>query len=83
MHCLNCHNPHLGPEEKTCPQCGVFLPSLLQHTLPAGTQLRNGAYHIDYPIDMGGFGMIYRAFHISLDCPLAIKEFYPRAYGMR
>lgn len=83
MHCLNCHNPRISPEEQTCPQCGAFLPSLLQHTLPPGTQLRNGAYHIDYALDTGGFGTIYRAFHISLDCPVAIKEFYPRAYGMR
>ena len=83
MHCLNCHNPKIGPEEKTCPDCGAFLPSLLQHTLPPGTQLRNGAYHIDYALDTGGFGTIYRAFHISLDSPVAIKEFYPRAYGMR
>jgi serine/threonine protein kinase len=81
--CLNCHNPHIGPEEKTCPKCGAYLPSLLQHTLPPETQLRNGAYHIDHALDTGGFGTIYRAFHISLDCPVAIKEFYPRAYGMR
>lgn len=83
MHCLNCHNPRIGPEEKTCPKCGAYLPSLLQHTLSPGTQLRNGAYHIDYALDTGGFGTIYRAFHISLDCPVAIKEFYPRAYSMR
>src|SRR5712691_9206523 len=83
MHCLNCHQPGISPEQEVCPKCGAFLLSLLQHTLPSGTSLRNGAYQIDYALDTGGFGTIYRAVHASLNCLVAVKEFYPRAYSAR
>jgi serine/threonine protein kinase len=83
MRCLNCHRDGIREEHATCPTCGAYLPSLLQHTLPPGTLLRNGNYRIDFALDTGGFGTIYRAVHIPLDCLVAIKEFYPRAYGMR
>jgi serine/threonine protein kinase len=83
MRCLNCHKGGIREEQTTCPRCGAYLPSLLQHTLPPGTLLRNWAYRIDFALDTGGFGTIYRAVHTSLDCLVAIKEFYPRAYSMR
>lgn len=83
MRCLNCHRGGIREEQKTCPTCGVLLSTLLRNTLPPGTLLRNGNYRIDFALDIGGFGIIYRAVHIPLNCLVAIKEFYPRAYSMR
>ncbi|HEY3993854.1 MAG TPA: hypothetical protein VGM01_13385, partial [Ktedonobacteraceae bacterium] len=82
MRCLNCHKGSILQDQTICPQCGAYLPSLFAHTLKPGTLLKRGTYRIDYALDTGGFGTIYRAAHTTLDCLVAIKEFFPRAYGV-
>nr|WP_238360728.1 right-handed parallel beta-helix repeat-containing protein [Iningainema tapete] len=59
------------------------MPSLMRDVLPIGSLLRGGAYHIDYPLGRGGFGITYRAIHLGLDKLVAIKEFYPREHVVR
>lgn len=83
MRCLNCHKGSILKEQTHCPQCGVYLPSLFINTLKPGTFLKRGTYRVDYALDTGGFGTIYRAVHTSLDSMVAIKEFFPRTYGVR
>lgn len=77
MRCLLCEEDGLPPSTQVCPKCNIHLPSLLWKTLPPGTLLHDGTYHIDYALSSGGFGIIYRAMHTALDTPVAIKEFYP------
>ena len=66
-----------------CPECGVYLSSLLRDVLPTGTLLRSGAYRVDYALGRGGFGITYRAMHVALEQAVAIKEFYPQEYAVR
>lgn len=85
MRCLNpeCHLDGLSINTEVCPNCGVFLPSLLRDVLPMGKLLQGGIYRLDYPLGRGGFGITYRAIHISLEQPVAIKEFYPQEHAFR
>jgi serine/threonine protein kinase len=45
--------------------------------LSKGTVLQN-RYRIVSLLDKGGMGAIYRAWHLSLDMPIAIKEMVPK-----
>lgn len=49
--------------------------SALTETLP-GTIL-DGKYRLDLKIGTGGFGVVYRATHLSLERPVAVKVFRP------
>jgi len=80
MRCLHCHIDVAG---NVCPQCGVYLPSLLRDILPAGTSLHNRAYRLDDVLGRGGFGITYRATHLALQDEVAIKELFPEAYARR
>jgi eukaryotic-like serine/threonine-protein kinase len=55
----------------------------MRDLLPPGTLLRGGEYRVDYALGQGGFGITYRALDLSLERPVAIKEFYPRKYAHR
>jgi serine/threonine protein kinase len=81
MRCLNCHRDGLDPAVKTCPGCSLYFPSL--PLIPSGTLLRSGAYRIEYALGWGGFGITYQALHVTLNRPVAIKEFYPQEYALR
>ena len=83
MRCLNCQHNGIPPDVTVCPQCKVFLPSLLLNLLPARAELMGGAYHIDYPLGKGGFGVTYRGIHKRLDRIVAVKEFFPQGYATR
>ena len=83
MRCLNCGRNGLSLDTDNCPQCDVYLPSLMQNCLAPGTLLWHETYRIDYPLGRGGFGITYRAFDTSLDRPVAVKEFYPQEHAMR
>lgn len=83
MRCLNCGRDKLSLDTDNCPQCGVYLPSLMQNCLAPGTFLWHETYRIDYPLGRGGFGITYRAFDTSLDRPVAVKEFYPQEHATR
>jgi formylglycine-generating enzyme required for sulfatase activity len=83
MRCLNCRRDGIALDTQVCPQCGVYLPSLMRDLLPPGTLLDGGKYRIDYALGQGGFGITYRAADLNLDRLVAIKEFYPQAYVHR
>ena len=63
----------------TCPHCG-YDPSQRRnvYTLEEGTLLQNGRYQIGAVIGLGGFGITYAAWDITLNHPVAIKEYFPR-----
>ena len=51
------------------------------HTLPPGTQL--DSYQIQQVLGIGGFGITYKAIDLSLDCLVAIKEYFPAQLAVR
>ncbi|ACK68538.1 serine/threonine protein kinase with WD40 repeats [Gloeothece citriformis PCC 7424] len=83
MRCLQCHYEGIDPLTELCPNCGVYLPSLLREVLPKGTQLKNNTYQIDYALGRGSFGITYQAHHNILGYRVAIKEFFPQDYAIR
>jgi len=78
MRCLNCHLDNIPSNTEYCTECGVHLPTLLRDILSPGTRLREDTYEIEYALGRGGFGITYRAHHITLEQPVAIKEYYPQ-----
>ena len=74
--CTNCFK--LKGNNKICPYCGkagAELSSEAYHLLP-GTVLQN-RYLIGQTLGFGGFGVIYKAFDLTLGIVVAIKEFFP------
>ena len=51
-----------------------------QVALQTGATLHNGIYRIDKTLGQGGFGITYLATDLSLDRPVAIKEFFPKTF---
>ena len=49
---------------------------LMGHGLPPGTILKD-SYQIEEVLGEGGFGITYAGLHISMNKPIAIKEFFP------
>jgi serine/threonine protein kinase len=43
-----------------------------------GTVL-DGKYRLDEELGSGGFGVVFRGWHLTLDCPIAVKVFRPAA----
>ncbi|MDF5727137.1 MAG: hypothetical protein PUP92_03655 [Rhizonema sp. PD38] len=74
MRCLNCRLNGILQSTEFCPNCGVYLPSLLRDVLAPGTLLRGGDYRIDYALGRGGFGITYRASHTYLELNLYEME---------
>lgn len=61
-----------------CPNCGYVegtAPKEVYHLAP-GTILQE-RFQIGTVVGFGGFGVVYRAWDLSLDKMVAIKEFYP------
>lgn len=48
-----------------------------RNTSPVPGQLIGGKYRIDALIAEGGMGIVYRATHLDLDCPVALKLIRP------
>lgn len=48
--------------------------------LRPGALLRQGTYRIEKKLGQGGFGITYLGRDLSLDRPVAIKEFFPEEY---
>ena len=63
-----------------CPYCGFdkFAYEKIRSTraLPLGTIL-NGKYFLGKVLGEGGFGITYLALDLSLEIPVAIKEYFP------
>ena len=74
--CFQCFQ--MKGEQEVCPWCG-YTP---ESTANQAYQLRPGTvldhrYIIGITLGIGGFGITYKAFDISLSIVVAIKEFYP------
>ncbi|HEY9701091.1 MAG TPA: hypothetical protein V6C58_01505, partial [Allocoleopsis sp.] len=84
MRCLHCGYDNLPPHTDICPECGVYLPHLMQHLLPPHTKLRQDNYYqIEYALGKGGFGVTYLATNTFLNTQVAIKEYYPQNCALR
>lgn len=55
--------------------------SINKLALPLGTMLQQ--YCIEEVLGHGGFGIVYKARHISLDLEVAIKEYFPQSFATR
>lgn len=78
--CENCFSPMSGGEAR-CPHCGFVREDLAARqplALPIETILL-GKYVIGRVLGMGGFGITYLAYDLTLNRRVAIKEYYPSA----
>lgn len=69
----------------TCPKCGYVegTPPASPFFLPPRTMLGNQNYLLGRVLGAGGFGITYLAWDLNLELKLAIKEYFPNAYGTR
>jgi serine/threonine protein kinase len=58
-------------------QRAALIFSALSEALPGS--VLDGRYRLDEKIGSGGFGVVYRAVHLGLDRPVAVKVFQPSA----
>lgn len=65
-------------DEMVCPHCG-YDPTGRGDAceLEEGTPLGNGRYLMGAMIGRGGFGITYAAWDLTLDIPVAVKEYFP------
>lgn len=80
--CFGCFHPHTG--SGPCPNCG-FDVATAKHpfvALPIGTIL-NGRYLTGRVLGVGGFGVTYLAFDMTLEICVAVKEFLPSGIALR
>ena len=80
--CYGCFGEHngVGP----CPRCG-FDAATAKHpaiALPVGTIL-NGRYLTGRVLGVGGFGVTYLAMDMTLETPVAVKEYLPSGIAIR
>ncbi len=58
------------------------MTTIPNYVLPIGTLLA-GKYEITGLLGSGGFGITYKGLDMDLQCPVAIKEYYPHGYANR
>ncbi len=80
--CFGCFQPHTG--EGPCPNCGFDIAKAKHPfvALPIGTIL-NGRYLTGRVLGVGGFGVTYLAFDLTLEISVAIKEYLPSGIALR
>ena len=80
--CYGCFNTHDG--NGPCPHCGYDLATAKHPfvALPIGTIL-NGRYLTGRVLGVGGFGVTYLAFDMTLEISVAVKEFLPSGIALR
>ncbi len=80
MNCSLCGSTNID-DALACSSCGASLSRAADvaatDALPPGTMLQYETYRIDAVLGQGGFGITYRGFDLSLQRPVAIKEFFP------
>lgn len=66
-------------DDMVCPHCGYDPTSPINPSeLEEGTPLGGGRYLVGAVIGRGGFGITYAGWDLTLNKPIAIKEFYPQ-----
>ena len=80
--CFGCFGEHDG--KGPCPHCGFDLLTAKHPyvALPIGTIL-NGRYLTGRVLGVGGFGVTYLAFDMTLEISVAVKEFLPSGIALR
>ena len=78
--CMNCFSVKGAYE--VCPYCGYVegTPPKQPHYLTPGTILGN-RFIVGTAIGVGGFGITYKCFDMTLGVVVAVKEFYPAEIG--
>lgn len=83
MRCYQCMN--IIPDGSSqCPYCGYDLntpPKEVYHLQPG--MILHQKYQIGVVIGFGGFGVVYKAWDLSLNRVVAVKEYYPTMYLRR
>lgn len=80
--CYGCFGEHSGVGP--CPRCG-YDAATAKHpaiALPIGTIL-NGRYLTGRVLGVGGFGVTYLAMDMTLETPVAVKEYLPSGIAIR
>ncbi len=72
QHCKNCYPDDVS----TCPEEGM--PTI--HTI-AGEPILDGKYHLESRVGQGGMGIVYKARHVYLKTPHAVKVILPDLVG--
>lgn len=80
--CFGCFREKEG--EGACPYCGFDLATSKHPAiaLPIGTIL-NGRYLTGRVLGVGGFGVTYMALDMTLEAPVAVKEYLPSGLAIR
>jgi eukaryotic-like serine/threonine-protein kinase len=73
-HCPQCQQTYAGREQQ-CPVDGAWLTLRDPYHLVGQTLL--GKYRVEALVGVGGMGAVYRAFHLALERPLALKILQP------
>jgi serine/threonine protein kinase len=68
-----------------CPHCGYDVTAKVDslYGLKCGTMLASGRYVLGLIVSTGGFGIVYKAWDVTFDKLVAIKEYYPSGIAAR